>query len=296
MLFSCDPSLNQVHVCVQISCLLGQIELEGRRPPLMPSGKSLPCFQPYEPQPRSGGFVTGRFLTGIKPPVGSDWIFFFILIFRINVHLILRIGLHLTGGCLYISGVLFPLYGWSWRSCGHCCQNQSIWLFAEVDLVLTENSIQCKIPVRSCILVHCIVTYCHWVLQVCDQASRRSGGPVWSDCARQWWKCGPVSLWRGWAGHPQDPVPTAAAVPFHQRQLRGNRALGLQDNGKINDNIFCSKIIIVTTDYCCCHFCWEIYLCISTQHKNTRTSAGFIVNRLLWMQECKSEMTEKSLQ
>ncbi|XP_072519819.1 DNA-directed RNA polymerase I subunit RPA1 [Salminus brasiliensis] len=53
---------------MQISCLLGQIELEGRRPPLMPSGKSLPCFQPYEPEPRSGGFVTGRFLTGIKPP------------------------------------------------------------------------------------------------------------------------------------------------------------------------------------------------------------------------------------
>ncbi|XP_067312869.1 DNA-directed RNA polymerase I subunit RPA1 [Pseudorasbora parva] len=52
---------------MQISCLLGQIELEGRRPPLMPSGKSLPCFQPYEPQPRAGGFVTGRFLTGIKP-------------------------------------------------------------------------------------------------------------------------------------------------------------------------------------------------------------------------------------
>ncbi|XP_053486245.1 DNA-directed RNA polymerase I subunit RPA1 [Ictalurus furcatus] len=53
---------------MQISCLLGQIELEGRRPALMPSGKSLPCFQPYEPQPHSGGFVTGRFLTGIKPP------------------------------------------------------------------------------------------------------------------------------------------------------------------------------------------------------------------------------------
>lgn len=59
---------------MQISCLLGQIELEGRRPPLMPSGKSLPCFQPYEPQPRSGGFVTGRFLTGITPPVCSNWI------------------------------------------------------------------------------------------------------------------------------------------------------------------------------------------------------------------------------
>ncbi|XP_068535714.1 DNA-directed RNA polymerase I subunit RPA1 [Anas acuta] len=52
---------------VQISCLLGQIELEGRRPPLMASGKSLPCFQPYDFSPSSGGFVTGRFLTGIKP-------------------------------------------------------------------------------------------------------------------------------------------------------------------------------------------------------------------------------------
>uniref|UniRef100_A0A4W4F8X2 DNA-directed RNA polymerase subunit n=1 Tax=Electrophorus electricus TaxID=8005 RepID=A0A4W4F8X2_ELEEL len=53
---------------MQISCLLGQIELEGRRPPMMPSGKSLPCFQPYDPEPHSGGFVSGRFLTGIKPP------------------------------------------------------------------------------------------------------------------------------------------------------------------------------------------------------------------------------------
>ncbi|KAK0133909.1 DNA-directed RNA polymerase I subunit RPA1 [Merluccius polli] len=52
---------------MQISCLLGQIELEGRRPPLMPSGKSLPCYQPYEPSPAAGGFVSGRFLTGIRP-------------------------------------------------------------------------------------------------------------------------------------------------------------------------------------------------------------------------------------
>lgn len=35
----------------------------------MASGKSLPCFEPYEFTPRAGGFVTGRFLTGIKPPV-----------------------------------------------------------------------------------------------------------------------------------------------------------------------------------------------------------------------------------
>ncbi|KAM4586026.1 LOW QUALITY PROTEIN: DNA-directed RNA polymerase I subunit RPA1 [Fundulus diaphanus] len=52
---------------MQISCLLGQIELEGRRPPLMPSGKFLPCFQPYDSSPGAGGFVSGRFLTGIKP-------------------------------------------------------------------------------------------------------------------------------------------------------------------------------------------------------------------------------------
>uniref|UniRef100_A0A8C5BRV1 DNA-directed RNA polymerase subunit n=1 Tax=Gadus morhua TaxID=8049 RepID=A0A8C5BRV1_GADMO len=52
---------------MQISCLLGQIELEGRRPPLMPSGKSLPCYQPYEPSPAAGGFISGRFLTGIRP-------------------------------------------------------------------------------------------------------------------------------------------------------------------------------------------------------------------------------------
>lgn len=34
----------------------------------MASGKSLPCFEPYEFTPRAGGFVTGRFLTGIRPP------------------------------------------------------------------------------------------------------------------------------------------------------------------------------------------------------------------------------------
>lgn len=56
----------------QISCLLGQIELEGRRPPLMPSGKFLPCFQPYDPALGAGGFVSGRFLTGIKPQVREE--------------------------------------------------------------------------------------------------------------------------------------------------------------------------------------------------------------------------------
>ncbi|KAJ9578155.1 hypothetical protein L9F63_024983 [Diploptera punctata] len=52
---------------MQISCLLGQIELEGRRPPHMMSGKTLPSFARYDSTPRAGGFVDGRFLTGIKP-------------------------------------------------------------------------------------------------------------------------------------------------------------------------------------------------------------------------------------
>lgn len=51
----------------QISCLLGQQELEGRRVPRMPSGKTLPCFDPYDTAARAGGYISDRFLTGIRP-------------------------------------------------------------------------------------------------------------------------------------------------------------------------------------------------------------------------------------
>ncbi|KAL4436828.1 hypothetical protein ABPG75_003967 [Micractinium tetrahymenae] len=51
----------------QISCLLGQQELEGRRVPRMSSGKTLPCFAPYDAGARSGGFIGDRFLTGLRP-------------------------------------------------------------------------------------------------------------------------------------------------------------------------------------------------------------------------------------
>ncbi|KDN53106.1 beta and beta-prime subunits of DNA dependent RNA-polymerase [Tilletiaria anomala UBC 951] len=50
-----------------ISCLLGQQALEGRRVPVMVSGKTLPCFKPFETAAIAGGYVAGRFLTGIKP-------------------------------------------------------------------------------------------------------------------------------------------------------------------------------------------------------------------------------------
>ena len=50
-----------------ISCNLGQQVLEGRRVPTMVSGRTLPAFRPYETDPGAGGYVSGRFLTGINP-------------------------------------------------------------------------------------------------------------------------------------------------------------------------------------------------------------------------------------
>lgn len=51
----------------QISCNLGQQILEGRRVPVMVSGKTLPCFRPFESSVRAGGYITDRFLTGVRP-------------------------------------------------------------------------------------------------------------------------------------------------------------------------------------------------------------------------------------
>ncbi|KAK9684125.1 hypothetical protein RND81_10G187900 [Saponaria officinalis] len=51
----------------QISLLLGQQELEGKRVPRMVSGKTLPCFPPWDTSARAGGFISDRYLTGLKP-------------------------------------------------------------------------------------------------------------------------------------------------------------------------------------------------------------------------------------
>ncbi|KAL5707886.1 DNA-directed RNA polymerase [Ranunculus cassubicifolius] len=51
----------------QVSSLLGQQSLEGKRVPLMISGKTLPCFSPWDPALRAGGFITDCFLTGLRP-------------------------------------------------------------------------------------------------------------------------------------------------------------------------------------------------------------------------------------
>lgn len=51
----------------QISSHLGQQELEGKRVPRMVSGKTLPCFPPWDCAARAGGFIIDRFLTGLHP-------------------------------------------------------------------------------------------------------------------------------------------------------------------------------------------------------------------------------------
>ncbi|KAK3490862.1 uncharacterized protein B0T23DRAFT_340533 [Neurospora hispaniola] len=50
-----------------ISCNLGQQVLEGRRVPVMVSGKTLPSFKPFDTNARAGGYIVQRFLTGIRP-------------------------------------------------------------------------------------------------------------------------------------------------------------------------------------------------------------------------------------
>lgn len=52
---------------IQISSCLGQIELEGKRPPMMISGRTLPSFPPFDTLPKAGGFIGSRFMTGIQP-------------------------------------------------------------------------------------------------------------------------------------------------------------------------------------------------------------------------------------
>ncbi|KAK4662643.1 hypothetical protein QC763_605360 [Podospora pseudopauciseta] len=50
-----------------ISCNLGQQTLEGRRVPVMISGRTLPSFRPFDTDARAGGYIVQRFLTGIRP-------------------------------------------------------------------------------------------------------------------------------------------------------------------------------------------------------------------------------------
>ena len=50
----------------QISSMLGQQELEGKRVPLMSSGKSLPSFGAFDCNPRAAGYISDRFYSGVR--------------------------------------------------------------------------------------------------------------------------------------------------------------------------------------------------------------------------------------
>jgi hypothetical protein len=46
--------------------MLGQQEIEGSRMIRTASGKTLPCFRPFDPGARAGGFICDRFLSGLR--------------------------------------------------------------------------------------------------------------------------------------------------------------------------------------------------------------------------------------
>jgi DNA-directed RNA polymerase I subunit RPA1 len=50
----------------QVAVMLGQQELEGKRVPIMITGKTLPSFTAYDPNPRASGFIGDRFLSGLR--------------------------------------------------------------------------------------------------------------------------------------------------------------------------------------------------------------------------------------
>ncbi|CAF4440120.1 unnamed protein product [Rotaria sp. Silwood2] len=58
---------------MQMSYLLGEEELEGKRPPMMPSSRTLPSSRPYEYSSRSRSFLDGNFLSDIRP---QEYFFF----------------------------------------------------------------------------------------------------------------------------------------------------------------------------------------------------------------------------
>ena len=53
---------------LNMTCALGQVELDGKRAPLMPSGRSLPCYKPYEYDVRAGAYIGSRYgAGGLRP-------------------------------------------------------------------------------------------------------------------------------------------------------------------------------------------------------------------------------------
>ena len=119
---------------LQISGCLGQIELEGKRPGMMISGRSLPSFLPYDTSPRAGGFISGRFLTGIRPQE-----FFFHCMAGREVSTCNHNSIWLPNKRLHLHSRLlkkvilwkeFDCFPWSIGSYWYCRQNCQQWLLA----------------------------------------------------------------------------------------------------------------------------------------------------------------------
>ncbi|KAG0711590.1 DNA-directed RNA polymerase I subunit RPA1 [Chionoecetes opilio] len=51
----------------QMASLFGSVAIDGKRMPVSLTGKSLPSFRAYEVNPRAGGYIPDRFMTGINP-------------------------------------------------------------------------------------------------------------------------------------------------------------------------------------------------------------------------------------
>uniref|UniRef100_A0A2P2I841 DNA-directed RNA polymerase subunit n=1 Tax=Hirondellea gigas TaxID=1518452 RepID=A0A2P2I841_9CRUS len=51
----------------QMASLFGPTAMDGKRMPLSLCGKSLPSFPPYDMNPRAGGYINTRFMTGMDP-------------------------------------------------------------------------------------------------------------------------------------------------------------------------------------------------------------------------------------
>lgn len=51
----------------QMASLFGSVAIDGKRMPMSITGKFLPSFKAYDPNPRAGGYIPDRFMTGIDP-------------------------------------------------------------------------------------------------------------------------------------------------------------------------------------------------------------------------------------
>ncbi|XP_076069072.1 RNA polymerase I subunit RpI1 [Oratosquilla oratoria] len=51
----------------QMASLFGSLAIDGKRMPQSITGKTLPSFKPYDINPRAGGYIPKRFMTGIDP-------------------------------------------------------------------------------------------------------------------------------------------------------------------------------------------------------------------------------------